>query len=112
MNISVEGVGNAYVGLMQKDSVVGQVCKLVGKLQVGACSAGDKFFGVTMAVKDGGATVLYRGFAKVRYSGTAPEVGYRTLSADGAGGVKVDSAGQGYWIVEKDAKDKSIVILL
>ena len=100
MKVSVEGVGNAYVGLMQKDSVVGQVCKLVGKLRVGACSIGEKFLGVTTAVEDGGATVLYRGFAKVRYSGTAPEVGYKSLSADGAGGVKVDSAGRGYWVVE------------
>lgn len=112
MKVSVEGVGNAYVGLMQTDCVAGQVCKLVGKLRVGACSVGDKFFGVTMAVKDGGATVLYQGFAKVHYSGTAPEVGYRILSADGTGGVKADSVGRGYWVMEQDITDKSVVILL
>ncbi len=112
MKVSVDGVGNAYVGLMQRNCAVGQVCKLVGKLQVGPCSAGDKFFGVIAAVKDGGATILYRGFAKVHYSGGNPSMGCVPLSADGAGGVKVDSAGRSFWVVGQDTTNKYIDILL
>ena len=61
----------------------GQVVKITGNGEVGACADGDAFCGLALSVK---------GFACVPTSGTVT-LGRVKLAADGAGGVKPASAG-------------------
>ena len=48
----------------------------------------------------------------IYYTGTAPSLGWANLSADGNGGVKVDTAGNNYLVVAVDTAAKTCVIEL
>ena len=78
----------------------GAPVKLSGNGEVSACSAGDAFCGVALAVRESFATVQLGGYAIVSSTGTAPTVGYNDLAADGAGGVKVLEGGRSLLVVE------------
>ena len=78
----------------------GTPVKMSGNGEVSACAAGDNFCGAALAVREGLATVQLGGYAVLSYSGTAPTVGYNTLVADGAGGVKVLQGGRSLLVVE------------
>lgn len=112
MRISYDGIGHQAVTVPAGKCVEGQVCKLNASGQADACAAGDKFCGVVEFVKGDSAAVQIEGFAQVSYTGTAPTVGYCSLSANGSGGVKVDSAGREYLVAQVHSSDLSAVIKL
>lgn len=77
--------------------------KISGEGEVSACSGGEGFAGVCISAGTEFAAVQLRGFIKLPYSGTAPDLGFSKLSADASGGIKADSAGREYLVVEIDA---------
>ncbi len=112
MHISFDGIGHMSVTFPAGTCAEGQLCKLDTEGKASACSAGDKFCGVAEVVKGGLAAVQLHGFATVSYTGTAPAIGWANLSADGNGGVKIDTAGNNYLVVAVDTAAKTSVIEL
>lgn len=112
MNISYEGIGHLGVTFPAGSCVAGQVCKIGTDGKAAACASGDKFCGVAETVNGSQAGVQIHGFVTMSYTGTAPAVGYVNLSADGAGGVKADTAGKSYLAVQVDTGAKTVTFEL
>ena len=78
---------------------------------------GGQVHGVVRAVAHDGkaCTVQLGGLASVKYSGTAPAVGYAELMADGSGGVSKpgeNQSGSSYLVLSVDsAADKAVIKL-
>ena len=106
------GIGKLNVTFAAADGLEeGVVCKLTAD-GAAACSAGEAFCGMAEAVRDGCAGVQVEGFVTLGYTGTAPSVGYTNLSANGTGGVKVDSAGKSYLVAAVDTTDSIVTFKL
>ena len=112
MNISYEGIGFLMVTFPDNGSMEGEVCKLTAEGNVEYCVANDRFCGVVHSVEKHMAAVQVEGFVRVRYSGTAPVLGYAKLVADGFGGVCTNTTGQDYLVVQVDATKKTVMIKL
>lgn len=113
MKVSYEGIGEMAATFQAGTGVAaGQVVKMSGSGMVDGCNVGDRFCGVALAPVDGYAAVQVGGFAKVKYTGTAPAVGFVKLSADGQGGVQVDEAGGELLVVAVDESAGTVVVRL
>ena len=87
MKISIKGYGENTATFGTSGIVsASHVVKMADNLTVSECSAGDKFIGTAVCVKNEYAGIQLDGYVTVNYSGTAPTVGYCTLVADGNGG--------------------------
>ena len=110
MSISYEGIGEWCATF---------VCGAVSEGDIVKVSANgtDGFCGVVRAVAHDGkaCTVQLGGLASVKYSGTAPAVGYTELMADGSGGVSKpgeNQSGSSYLVLSVDsAADKAVIKL-
>lgn len=111
--ISFEGIGEMVATFAAKSGLEsGWVCKVTQTGETGPCSAGERFCGVAVHVKEGLAAVQMRGFLTAIYSG-AMTAGWVKLAADGNGGVKTDAAnGLEYLVVDVNPAEKSAIILL
>ncbi len=113
MNISFEGIGHISVTFPAGAScAAGKVGKLDSDGKIAACAAGDKFCGMVEAVSGSYAGVQLHGFVTAAYTGTAPTVGYAALSANGTGGVKVDTNGKSYLVVEVNTTASTVTFEL
>ena len=114
MAISFNAIGQAHVSFSAAESAqAGKVCRLTENGTVGACEAGDSFCGVVTEVRCGVAAVTMSGFVELPYSGEAPAVGYQTLAADGAGGVKtVTAGGRSLLVVMVDSANETVGVFL
>lgn len=112
MNISYEEIGCLRVTFPAGGCAAGKVCKVNGGGQAAPCSAKERFCGLVESVHGSQAAVLLHGFAALPYSGAAPALGYVALSADGAGGVQVDTAGASYLAVAVDTAAKTVTVEL
>ena len=91
MKVSYEGIAQTSASFICAEGMnEGALVKVSANGTVSACAGGENFCGVVNAVShDGkGCGVQLQGFVTVKFSGTAPSVGYGKLCADGAGGVK------------------------
>ena len=105
MSVSFEGVGQVCATFLGGKLTEGEVVKVTEIGTVGACAADDGFCGVAICCKDDACTVQVRGFVTVGYSGTAPGMGWRTLAADGKGGVNC-------LVADVDAAVKTVTMML
>lgn len=112
MNVSYEQIGYLSVTIPAGTCQAGQVCKVGSDGKAAVCSAGDRFCGVAETIRGGYAGVQIHGFAPVHYTGTVPDTGYVNLSADGAGGVKVDASGASYLAIQVDTASGTVTIEL
>lgn len=114
MAISFNAIGEAHVSFSAAESAeAGKVCKLTANGTVGACAAGESFCGVVTDVRAGVAAVKMAGYTELPYSGTAPSVGYQTLAADSAGGVKtVTTGGRSLLVVQVDSANSTVGVFL
>ncbi|WP_352416681.1 hypothetical protein [Oscillibacter ruminantium] len=115
MKISFEGIGQWAATFACAGVQEGDLVKVSGNGSVGLCSAGDAFCGQTISLGRGGdaCAVQLGGFITADYTGdTAPTAGWCKLSADGSGGVKVDSTGRNYLVVDADTTAKVVVFAL
>ena len=112
MNVSYEGIGCQTVTVPTGNCVAGQVCKIgvLGKAE--KCSDGEAFCGVVVSAEKLNAAVQIEGFVEVSYTGSIPARGYTKLSCNGAGGVKVDTAGKEYLVVAVDHVAAKVTIKL
>ena len=98
---------NAGVGASE-----GKTVKLLSKSTIGAAAAGADFLGVCVLIRNGLASVVLRGYVTVSYTGTAPVLGYNKLTADGAGGVKVNEDGRHILVADIDSVNGTCGIVL
>lgn len=88
----------------------GKVVKLTGNGTVGLCAAKDKFCGVAMEPRKGGAAVQVKGFVTVSCTGFLTP-GWANLEADGSGGVQAAAEG-GVPALVVSASETSAVLCL
>ncbi len=114
MAISFNAIGQTHVSFSAAETAqAGAVCKLAANATVDACAAGESFCGVVADVRGGVAAVTMAGYVELKYTGTAPTVGYQTLAADGAGGVKtVTTGGRSLLVVTVDSTNETVGIFL
>ena len=115
MKLSFEGIGQWAATFACDGAAEGELVKLTANGTVGACSAGDPFCGQVLSVARTGdaCTVALGGMVTAGYSGSAvPAIGWCALSSDGDGGVKADSAGRAYLVVDVDTAAKTVTFVL
>ena len=112
MSVSYEGIGYLAVTFPVKNSSANKLCKVNSQGQVENCSDGDHFCGYVVSVEKEYAAVQLEGFVKVSFTGTTPARGYTKLSANNYGGVKVDTNGREYLVVEYSSADSTVTIKL
>ena len=112
MNVSYEGIGYLAVTMPADGCYVGDICGLSTEGAATICSAGSQFIGVVEAMEGDYAAVQVEGVVKVFYSGNTPLLGYSKLSANGVGGVRADSQGREYLVLEVDQAESKVTIKL
>lgn len=114
MSVSFGEIGQVCATFVQGAGVEkDQVCKVSASGTVAKCAAGDKFCGVAVSPNGKHVGVVVGGFVTVPYSGTAPAVGYTAMAADGAGGVKADTAnGRLMLVAAVDTGTKTVTMYL
>ena len=112
MSISFEGVGQVCATFLGGGLTEGHVVKMTDNGTVGACKADDDFCGAALCCKDDAGTVQVGGFVSVKYSGTAPALGWTSLAANGEGGVKAASGGITRLVTDVDTTAKTVTIML
>ena len=95
----------------------GDIVKVSANGHGGQVHGGHGFCGVVRAVAHDGkaCTVQLGGLASVKYSGTAPAVGFSELVADGSGGVSKpgeNQNGSSYLVLSVDSAANKAVIKL
>ena len=115
MKHSFEGIGQWSATFACGSGVAeGKVVKISANGTVSACADGNAFAGVVDVVgRDGAAcAVILGGMVEVPYTGTTPVLGWSGLSADGTGGVKADSVGHSYLVVDVDSTGGTVTFVL
>ena len=112
-SISMQGIGEGCLTAKAGASATaGYPCHFSANDTVADSANGAVFSGVIAGVRDELVTVQYRGFVTLPYTGTAPAVGYATLAANGAGGVKTASGGRSLLVVSVDTTAATVCVLL
>lgn len=112
MNNYLDGFGVKEVSLLSGDiSKKGVPVKLVESFVVSTAENGDDFVGVCTYTDGNTASVLLKGYAKLPYSGTAPDCGYVKLTADGNGAVKSDENGRAFLVTDVDTDNMTCGII-
>ena len=114
MKLSYEGIGQWAATFAASQVSEGEMVKVSGNGTVVACAAGDGFCGMVLSVSRGGdaCTVALGGMVQAAYTGTAPALGWSGLSANGTGGVKADSVGHSYLVVDVDSTGGTVTFVL
>lgn len=113
MKISLKGYGeNAATFKTETEIATGEPVTMVENFTVNPCEAGDSFIGSAVNSKDGYVCVQLDGYAAFSYSGTAPEVGICTLTADGNGGVCVADTGRQFIVTDVNTDNSTVGIIL
>ena len=114
MSVSFEGIGQWAATFACAETQEGSMVKISGSGAVADCGDGDAFCGQVLSVSRCGdaCSVQLGGFVTAAYSGTAPNLGWTALSADGQGGVKADAAGRSYLVAEVDTAAGVVTFVL
>jgi hypothetical protein len=113
MNIAFDGIREVVVTfLATEDTKAGDLVKISDQGTVSPCKAGETFFGQVLSLEEDTAAVQMGGFVTVNCASGCPALGYVTLAADGAGGVKTASTGKNTLVVSTDPNALTAVIYL
>ena len=108
---SFEDIGSVVATFACGEDVTGgKVVKVTENGTVGLCSAKDKFCGVAMEPRKGGAAVQVKGFVTVSTTGSLTP-GWANVEADDNGGVQ-SSADGGIPVLVVSASENSAVLCL
>ena len=112
MKVCFEDIGHMSATFAAENCQGGEPVKICSNGTVCACGDGDVFCGVAESLRGGYGAVQLHGFVTLPYSGAAPELGYISLLADGAGGVKTGSGGRRCLAVQVDTDANCVTIEL
>lgn len=106
--VSFEDIGMVTATFTAREDVKpGQVVKITGNGEVGACTDGDAFCGLALSVRSGFAGVQVKGFACLPTSGTVT-LGRVKLAAAGP----VSTGGTEVLVVSADNSGHTAVVCL
>jgi hypothetical protein len=111
MSVSFAGLDQMVVTFRGEDVTAGYPVRLTGDGTVAEAGTGESMVGVALNSREGYVGVLLRGYTELPFSGTQPDLGWTDLLANGSGGVRTGSGGDGSHpclVVSVDA-DKKIV---
>lgn len=89
----------------------GATVKMSESKTVAPCADGENFCGFAVESSGGYASVQLSGAVTVKYTGSAPEVGFAKLVSDG-NGVKASDGGREYLIVAVDETAMTVTFLM
>lgn len=113
MSFEFNGYNNQMLTFETVDAAVDSPVKMSSNKTVANCSAGNDFIGIVRNVRGGAAGVQLDGFAEMKYTGTAPSVGYVGLTASGTGGVRVSTdAAKKYKVLYVDTDSSAVGFIL
>ena len=112
MKVCFEDIGHMSATFAVESGEGGQPVRICENGTVKACGDGEVFCGVMESLRGGYGGVQLHGFVTLPYSGTAPALGYGSLTADGNGGVKAASGGRNCLVVSVDANVKCVTFEL
>lgn len=114
MTYTLNGFDTKAVTLKHDETFdVGAAVMLTDAYTVSMPASGNPFCGVCTEVRGDYATVVLGGYVKVKYTGTAPTVGYQKLSADGKGNVKADTTnGREHLVLSVDSNNSTVEFIL
>ncbi len=113
MNVSFNGFNQNVLTFISEDDISANTpVKMADNGEVTACADGDEFIGVAVSSRQGYTGVQMTGYTKMPYTGTAPTVGYKTIAADAACGVKVAQTGKKVLVLEVDTTNKTVGFIM
>lgn len=116
MKVAFNGTDEQVVTFEADSGVTsGKTVKMSANGKVSPCADGDLFCGIAADVRGGFAGITIRGYCRASYTGTAPSVGYNSLCANAAGGVKTagaSAASRQILVTDVDAASSTVGILL
>lgn len=113
MKVGFSGVAELVLSFEAGGTLTpGHPVSLSGNDAVSNAAAGVLPIGVCLQERCGIAAVQMKGFLELPYSGTAPQLGYNSLVADGAGGVKTAAGGLNCLVVHVDTAAKTLGLYL
>lgn len=111
MSVSFGGFHNKTVTFKVNEEIAnGTLVKIGDNAMVAACGDGDDFCGILVNGDNAYAAVQIYGEVTVKYSGSAPELGYTALVA-GENGVKA-GGGIKYLVVSVDETAETVTFLM
>ena len=90
----------------------GNVVTITENFKCSAAADGDSLLGILVNSRGKIASVQIMGFAKVKYTGTAPTLGVAGVAADGNGGIKVSSNGRQVLVISVNTDKNTAEIIL
>lgn len=113
MAIAFSGYNSKTLTFEEKNVSLYYPVKMSDSKTVVNCAAGNDFIGVASSLRGGAAGVQLDGYVELRYSGTAPAVGFAGLVADGSGGVKTSAdAVKKYKVLAVDTINTTVGFIL
>ncbi len=113
MNNYFDGFDRMEVTLHStKEVAKGKAVEFMEAYTVDRALDGHNFVGVCTYAENYMASIQLRGYARVAYTGTAPDCGYIKLTGNGKGGVKVDDNGRYVLVTDVDTEDNTCGIIL
>lgn len=111
MNVNFNGY-NENVATFIADSKLteaGVPVKISADGTVTACTSGDRFCGICIAVRDGYAAVQLSGYATVKTSAKLA-LGYTSLAAGANGAVAANTGGREHLVINSTASEAGIIL--
>lgn len=90
----------------------GSCVKIKSSGTVTAAVDSNDFMGVCLNVRNSCAAVQMNGYTEMKYSGSAPNVGYSRLTSAGTGKVKADTSGREYLVIGVDTANTTVGFIL
>lgn len=112
MSVSLKGYNQNGVTLIAADGLKkGDLVKISANSTAAPCASGNIPCGICINTDGKYACVQLGGYAKVKYSGTAPALGNAVVTADGNGGVKTATTGMSVLVVSVNTADTTAEIV-
>lgn len=113
MSIAFNGYNEQILTFENNGAVVGSPAKISAAKTVSKCADGNDFVGIVTSERGGAAGVQVDGYVEIKYSGTAPDLGFSGLVADAFGGVKEsESAAKKYKVLFVDTENTVVGFIL
>ncbi len=113
INISFKGFNNNCMTFSAGEgATIGAPAALDENGKIVNAEADEKFLGVICNVRGDITGVQLEGYTEAKYTGTAPSLGWATLTADGEGGVQADENGTAYRVLKVDATNATVGFIL
>lgn len=94
MSVAFRGIEDLVVTFQAENVTAGYPAAMKANDTVADGGAGAAPVGIILNQRGGHAAVQVRGFAETVYSGAAPGLGWNSLVADGAGGLRLAADGE------------------